>query len=95
MKSKGACKNDEEEQCKTLIELAVNLESILDGKRVKEIQWPKECLIVSIKRGEKEIIPKGEVRIKAGDYIVVLCEASYEREIKYALGELCYKNIEF
>lgn len=95
MKSKGACKNDEKEQCKTLIELAVNLESILDGKRVKEIQWPKECLIVSIKRGEKEIIPKGEVRIKAGDYIVVLCEASYEREIKYALGELCYKNIEF
>lgn len=38
MKSKGACKNDEKEQCKTLIELVVSLESIIDGKRIQEIQ---------------------------------------------------------
>ncbi len=46
--------------------------SIGEGKFISEVDWPKGCLLVSIKRGEKEIIPTGNVKLIGGDYIVVL-----------------------
>ncbi|MDZ7543433.1 ClC family H(+)/Cl(-) exchange transporter, partial [Clostridium perfringens] len=46
--------------------------SLVEEKFISEIEWPKDCLLVSIKRGEKEIIPRGSVKLISGDYIVAL-----------------------
>lgn len=55
-----------------LLEFVVEMGSIVEGKQISEVNWPKDCLLVSIKRGEKEIIPRGYVKIENGDYIVAL-----------------------
>ena len=46
--------------------------SDLDGKQIKEVKWPSRCLLVAVKRGEDEIIPKGDTVIFPGDYLIVL-----------------------
>ena len=50
------------------------MDSIIDNKLIKDISWPKDCLLVAIKRGDNEIIPRGNVKIISGDYIVVLVD---------------------
>ncbi len=57
---------------KTLIETPVEVGSEIEGKLVKDINLPNCCLLVSIRRGEKEIIPRGNTKIMAGDYIVIM-----------------------
>ncbi|HEX3075980.1 MAG TPA: ClC family H(+)/Cl(-) exchange transporter [Lachnospiraceae bacterium] len=57
---------------KSILEFAVCMGSLLDGKEIKSIEWPCHCLLVAIRRGEHEIIPKGDTVISAGDYLVVL-----------------------
>ncbi|QSW20889.1 ClC family H(+)/Cl(-) exchange transporter [Clostridium gasigenes] len=72
----------------TLLEVGIEMGSIVEGKRIKNIDWPAECLLVAIKRGGKEIIPKGEIRILSGDYLVVLVNDSISSEILEALKGL-------
>lgn len=55
-----------------LMEVPVEAGSFADGKSIAEIQWPKGTLVVSLKRGEKELVPNGSTKINAGDYLVIL-----------------------
>ncbi|WP_160688441.1 H(+)/Cl(-) exchange transporter ClcA [Clostridium sp. C2-6-12] len=57
---------------KIILEYPVSIGSKLDGKQIKEIKWPSRCLLVAVRRGEDEIIPKGDTLIYPGDYLVVL-----------------------
>lgn len=57
---------------KAILEFAVCMGSDLDGRRLKEVKWPSRCLLVAVKRGEHEIIPKGDTIILPGDYLIVL-----------------------
>ena len=65
-------KEKAEDHGKQVFEVCVSPESFLDGKKIMDIQWPDDCLIVSIARGEEEIIPDGSTYISAGDRLVVL-----------------------
>ena len=66
---------------KTLLEFAVCMGSVFDGKQIKEIKLPAHCLLVSIRRGEDEIIPKGDTLINAGDYLIVLVDDNMVSQI--------------
>jgi hypothetical protein len=66
---------------KAILEFAVNMGSVPDGKKVKEIAWPSDCLLVAIKRKDHEIIPKGETLILSSDYLVVLTNEDMVAEI--------------
>ncbi|EGD47551.1 Cl- channel voltage-gated family protein [Ruminiclostridium papyrosolvens DSM 2782] len=57
---------------KSILEFAICMGSELDGKVIKDIKWPSHCLLVAVKRGEQEIIPKGDTALYAGDYLIVL-----------------------
>jgi len=57
---------------KAILEFAVCMGSYLDGKQIKEVKWPSNCLLVAVKRGENEIIPRGDTVILPGDYLIVL-----------------------
>jgi len=57
---------------KAILEFAVCMGSDLDGKQIKDVKWPSRCLLVAVKRGENEIIPKGDTVIFPGDYLIVL-----------------------
>lgn len=57
---------------KSILEFAVCMGSDLDGKKIKEVKWPSYCLLVAVKRGEREILPNGDTVIFPGDYLIVL-----------------------
>lgn len=57
---------------KAILEFVVCIGSDLEGKQIKEIKWPSRCLLVAVRRGEDEIIPKGDTVIFPGDYLIVL-----------------------
>ncbi|WP_300381567.1 chloride channel protein [Clostridium sp.] len=67
---KGVYKNNKKE--KNLMEFVVEIDSFAEGNYINNIKWPEDFLIVSVKRGEDEIIPRGKVKLNTGDYIVAL-----------------------
>lgn len=70
---------------KHLLEFAVCMGSELDGKQIKEVKWPPNCLLVAVKRGEEEILPKGNTIIFPGDYLIVLTNEDKVANINDAL----------
>ncbi|WP_378956735.1 ClC family H(+)/Cl(-) exchange transporter [Pelosinus sp. sgz500959] len=74
---------------RVIIELVICIGSKLDGKQIKNIDWPLQCLLVSIKRGDVEIVPKGDTRVIAGDYLFVMANADQGKQLR-DLAEECY-----
>ena len=44
--------------------------SDLDGKKIKEVEWGRHALIITVERGEESITPNGDVVLQGGDEIV-------------------------
>jgi H+/Cl- antiporter ClcA len=87
LKSRGVCELGTD--CKKMIiEIPVCLGSELDQKKIRDIKWPKDCLLVGIKRGENEIIPNGNTLIQVGDYLIVLTNEDKEVTAKKVLSLL-------
>jgi len=57
---------------RNITELAVCSGSPIENKLVKDIKWPPHTLLVDIKRGEEQLVPAGDTKIMAGDFIYVL-----------------------
>ncbi len=76
------------ERHKSILEFAVCMGSKLDGKQIKEIQWPSHCLLVAVKRGEQEILPRGDTIIYPGDYLIVLTNEDKVSKINDTLIEM-------
>ena len=78
---------------KVLIRAPMHLGAPACGKRIGDVAWPAGCLIVSIRRGETELVPKGDTRLRAGDDITVLCD-EYDSEAVYrSLEEQCQSTV--
>lgn len=73
---------------KTILEIAVDMGSPVVGKIIKNIAFPAGCLLVNIKRGESEVIPKGNTKIMAGDYLYILVNESQSAYIKEEIAKL-------
>lgn len=50
----------------------VERNSWLLGKRLSEVALPPGCLVVSIRRKNRTLIPRGQVKLEGGDLLVVL-----------------------
>lgn len=50
----------------------IPLGSPLDGKKIKEVDWGRHALIVTVERGEESITPNGDVVLHSDDEIVFL-----------------------
>lgn len=74
---------------RVLREYAVMYRSQLDGRKISEIQWPAGSLIVTVKRGGREILPVGSTRLKASDTLMVLSDETQEANVHKRIQELC------
>lgn len=74
---------------KLLYEYAVHHGAWLVGKRVSDVEWAKSCLLVAIKRGDMELIPKGHTKIRAGDTIVTLTDELELANVRQKMEQLC------
>jgi CIC family chloride channel protein len=52
------------------------------GKRVKEIAWPREAVIASLRRGRLVLVPDGGTVLRAGDVLVVVAESAAQAELR-------------
>ncbi|MBF4693927.1 ClC family H(+)/Cl(-) exchange transporter [Fusibacter ferrireducens] len=78
----------EEHSKKIVIERVVCHNSIFEDKAVRDVPWPRNCLLVSIKRGEKEFIPNGNTLLKAGDYMFILTDINNEWQNRKSLDKM-------
>ncbi len=76
------------EKQRNIIELSVCSGSPIDGRLIKEIDWPEHTLLVDVKRGESDLIPIGDTRLRAGDFLYVLTDDTLAAKLrKMAEGE--------
>jgi Trk K+ transport system NAD-binding subunit len=50
--------------------------SVIAGRRVSEVQLPPNCLIASLRRNYKVIVPRGDTLLHTGDILVVVANPS-------------------
>ncbi len=74
-------------QQRATLEFTVTAESPLDGLSVRDFPWPEDSLLVSIHRGEQEILPHGDTILKFGDILIVLTEQSHKKQLKQKLSQ--------
>lgn len=89
--SKESGNVESSDEGKVIIEVPVCIGSAIEGKKIKDVKWPHQCLIVGIKRGGKEIIPKGQTEICHGDYLIVLTNEDKAAQIKKDFSEAAEK----
>ncbi|BCV23713.1 H(+)/Cl(-) exchange transporter ClcA [Gelria sp. Kuro-4] len=55
-----------------LVELTVETGSCLDRHLVREVDLPGDCLLLAIRRGSQELVPRGNTKVRAGDQVAFL-----------------------
>ncbi|MGE4588585.1 MAG: ClC family H(+)/Cl(-) exchange transporter [Acidaminococcaceae bacterium] len=70
------------DKTRNVIEISVCSGCSLDGKLVKNINWPEHTLLVDIKRGENDIVPNGETLLFAGDFLYVLTDNANAENVR-------------
>jgi len=63
-------------------ELVIQSGAQCDGWEVREVSWPRDCVIASVRRGSRLFIPRGETILKAGDVLVFVAEGKAREEVE-------------
>lgn len=84
----NGCSFKANSRVKSLIETTVRLGSSMEGNEIKDVFWPCNCLVVSVQRGQKEIIPNGTTQLLAGDGLVVLTNEDVASVVRLELSKL-------
>ncbi|GFP77421.1 ClC family H(+)/Cl(-) exchange transporter [Clostridium fungisolvens] len=87
LKGKNKTVEFENDINKVILEILVPMDSKIEGKQIKDLELPEKCLVVAIKKGEKEIIPRGDTVISSGDFLHILVSESGAAEINE-----CFEN---
>jgi CIC family chloride channel protein len=66
-------------------EMPVMADSYAHGKRVKELTWPDDATLVSIRRGTRVIIPHGDTIIERDDTLTAFGTGESRVELAYLL----------
>jgi NhaP-type Na+/H+ and K+/H+ antiporter len=69
------------------IEFTLNSRHGAVGYTLKELQLPRECVIVSVHRGPRQLIPRGYTRLLSGDRLIVLATEAGEEALVRCLIE--------
>jgi H+/Cl- antiporter ClcA len=71
-----------------IVETIVHYGSFAENKKVYEIDLPHNCLLISIRRHGQDIIPRGDTRIRAQDYLIVLTSINDEARVRENLDRI-------
>ncbi len=76
-----------------LVELSVSENSAVAGKRISEINFPKNVIVAAIHRGDDIILPGGNEILSPGDKIAVLGKSDEIHLVRGAIGEHIAKSV--
>ncbi len=66
----------------SVTEMTIAESAFCNNKQVKEIPWPQESVIASIRRDQRLLIPHGDTVLRAGDVIALVADEAAQKEIK-------------
>jgi CIC family chloride channel protein len=69
-----------------VLEERIGSDSPLLGKRIADIAWPAETMVVSIRRGEQEVLAMPSSMLRNRDNITILTRHRYTEELSALLG---------
>ncbi|GEL66756.1 potassium channel family protein [Marinilactibacillus psychrotolerans] len=72
----------------TIAEVKIPMKAKTVGKKLWEIDLPKEVIIGCILRDEESMVPRGDTRIQAGDELILISSDKKEKAIKELTGEI-------
>ncbi len=64
-----------------VIEVVVESGSRCEFRLMKDIPWPHDCIIATLRRGRLVLIPHGDTILKAGDVLAVVAEGAARQEV--------------
>lgn len=64
----------------------VEVGSHLAGKAIKDIDWTKDVLVSSLRRGNALITPRGDTVLHVGDHLIIYCDLKKAGMIREALS---------
>ncbi len=70
-----------------LTEFYISQEDAACGRQISEVALPEDCVIVSIQRGKKIVVPRGFTRLMAGDRVIALVGKDALGRMKAALQD--------
>jgi NhaP-type Na+/H+ or K+/H+ antiporter len=68
------------------LEVTIPSDSHAVGKAVVELGIPRAAVLVSIRRGEELVIPRGDTQLQVGDVVTALCENEYVEAVRASLS---------
>jgi trk system potassium uptake protein TrkA len=63
-------------------EISIKNSSPVCGKSLKDIDIPKDCILISVIRDEEVIIPNGFTLLQAGDYVIAVSSNDNQQILK-------------
>ncbi|MFM9873235.1 MAG: H(+)/Cl(-) exchange transporter ClcA [Fimbriimonadaceae bacterium] len=63
-----------------VVDLLVEPDSAMDGKRLRELDLPSGCLVVNIQRGKQFVVPNGATRLNEGDVVTIVSEVTDQND---------------
>jgi CBS domain-containing protein len=70
----------------SLVEVELKQDSSVVGHSVAETNWPREVVLVSIARGDRVIVPRGDVALEAGDRLTIFTTPTGRDALGVLLG---------
>ncbi len=76
-----------------LVEIAVRKDSQVIGRKIREINLPRNIIIAAIHRNDEIILPSGETEIRENDKLAVLGKTRDIQMLREIMGEAVVKNV--
>ncbi len=81
--------SDETMHKRFILEFNVHVGSIMDGRPLKELSLPESSLIVAINRKDRELIPRGDTKLRGGDKLLILVTDHIAHHVEKKIHKLC------
>ena len=69
-----------------IIEAEIPQDSYLAGRLVAEVPWPRDAVLVAIERHDGLVVPRGDLRLEAGDRISIFAAPAANNEVEALLS---------
>jgi CIC family chloride channel protein len=69
-----------------MVEAEIGAASVLGGHAVREAQWPRDSVLVSIRRADRVIVPRGDVVLRVGDRLTIFAAPTGRTELETLLA---------
>lgn len=78
---------------KVILEYPIMVESRLDNLMVRDFPWPKNMLLISIQRGDHELLTHGDTIMKLGDTLMILTDKNSVGTIRKTIDKRANEQI--